>query len=184
MLSRRFSKILAFIAIGSAVECVLVLPLLLASHSSIADEVPLPIWVEALEQLQKPGYPLSERLMHTGFGALLVAHISNAWACAQGLALFIQVTLLSLLALTVLQLMGLVREKKLSTKSSFAGAMICLPIWTLLTAVLVLDSAEVDRDRKLTVLSLAAMLLALVLMILVSLSASIIKDLHLTKNTG
>jgi hypothetical protein len=95
-------RLAALVAIVA--ELVLVAPLFVVSRSQLADAVQPPLWVDVLEQFQKPGFPLVERLYFTHWMVQLAARFSHHLVLdvLQGLAMLIQATIFALIALGVI----------------------------------------------------------------------------------
>jgi hypothetical protein len=102
------------IVLGTFAELILVAPLFLVFHSQIAEMVPLPTWVVALEELHWPGLPLIESLYRTHWMSQLAAQFPHSnWVIhAKGwLVIFVQATTFALVAFVVMYIYGLLKTR-------------------------------------------------------------------------
>jgi len=93
--------------IGVASELILLAPLFIRTGSPLLDTFPLPLRVEALKRIQKPGYPIVMRFLQIDTIRRLTARLPQDWWVhfAQALVILIQATLFTLVAMAVLALL-------------------------------------------------------------------------------
>jgi hypothetical protein len=104
---RIFRQIRLAALVGIVGEFILVAPLFVVSRSQLVDTIQLPLWVDVLEQFQKPGFPLVERLYFTHWMVHLAARLPDhsALDVLEGLAILIQATIFAFIALGVMYLL-------------------------------------------------------------------------------
>jgi hypothetical protein len=101
--------------VGALVEVVLVTPLFLASHSGIAEMVPLPRWVEVLNDLHWPGLLLIKRLYQTQWMAHFAARFPHSiWVLhlEAWLVILLQTTTFAIVAFVVFYTYGLYKARQ------------------------------------------------------------------------
>ena len=97
------------IVIGATAEAIIATLLLLASGR--LPPGPPPVWVEILNQFQKPAAPLVLRLIHTEVAAKFAAEFPNGWIlCAQLLGVTIQAIILALVTLAAIHAFHLLKR--------------------------------------------------------------------------